>query len=90
MDTGCVFDGHHGQYIYSMIVELAINEGWPEESYDKTWWDGLTDKGASEEMIEAAEEAEEWLNENIAEDGHHYGWNDGEYFYWTDEHWAVV
>lgn len=33
-----------------------------------------------------ADEAEDWLNDNVARPGFSFGWNDGEFFY-MDYHW---
>ena len=91
---GCVFDGHHGQYIYGMIVELARGEGYvPSVEYDRevaatvAYAEGVS---ALEVVIEEAEKAEKWLNGHVAEEGFLFGWEDGEFFYqpaawWQDD-----
>ena len=95
--VGCLFDGHHGQYIYDMIVDLAHGYGYRRTDLYKTeLWrqkrDGEDRHGvqATELIVEEAERAEEWLNENVAEEGYSFGWHDGEFFYqpaawWQDD-----
>ena len=38
-------------------------------------------------MMDATDEAEQWLNENIADEQHAFGWDDGEFFYRTRAEW---
>lgn len=38
-------------------------------------------------VVELADEAEEWLNEHIAPEGHTFGWLDGEFWLMADDDW---
>lgn len=95
METGCIFDGHRGQYIYGDIISLAVSHGMQLSALDAQEMsiaarDSVLGAGvtATEAVIDIANEAEEWLNEHVAEDGHSFGWFDGEYFYQPDGWWS--
>jgi hypothetical protein len=59
-------------------VQLIVS-GLPAEPapHDDPW----------EHIIDAADSAEAWLNDNIAAEGHAFGWHDGEFFYMPNEWW---
>ena len=41
-----------------------------------------------EEILDmAADEVENWMNENIAPEGHSFGWWDGGFYLWPDATW---
>lgn len=90
MDAECIFDGHHGQYIYQMIVDLADSLRWRMSAQDRERYDAREDNTASEFMIELADDAELWLNSVHARKGWSYGWYDGEFFYATNEWWEEI
>ncbi len=37
--------------------------------------------------MDAADEAEVWLNATVAPEGYSFGWSDGEFFLWSDQDW---
>lgn len=81
-NAGCIFAGHRGRYIFREIVDLALLEGWqPSQPVN------LDDEPDSEQMIWASEEAEDWLNDNVAPEGYHFGWWEGEFFLQPDSWW---
>jgi hypothetical protein len=82
--AACIFDSHRGQYIYGAVVALAIQYGYKPEVARKTW----TDAEAGEDVVEAADDAEEFLNE-MTPDGYSFGWSDGDYFLANEAWWSL-
>jgi hypothetical protein len=41
-----------------------------------------------ENMEQASDDVESWLNSHVAPEGYSFGWHDGEFFLWSDETWA--
>lgn len=81
-DVGCYVDSTHGIYITNRICALAKLFG----------WNGLPDYVNTSESLdlEYADEAEIWLNKNVASEGCSFGWLDGEFHYQTTEWWQTV
>lgn len=77
-EAGCIFEGHRGHYIYDAIIQFALDEGWAAV-VDVDWTD--------EAKVDIAEQAESWLNENIADHAWAYGWHYGEFFYMPMSWW---
>lgn len=102
--TGCWIDGHWGVYGVSRLVEIAQDYGFEISDLDESalhaykkgiqsFQDERTGEyhDASEWMLMQgglADEAEEWLNNNVALPGFMFGWNDGEFFYMGIEWWS--
>lgn len=79
-DAGCWVDGHWGQFGSSRVIQLANEFGWTGYIID--------DQPEDYEFIhDIADEAEEWMNNNVAPDGHSFGWFDGEWFLWSHSTW---
>lgn len=82
LEVGCVFDGVLGvSTTIQRICQFALDLG----------WDGRVptdeDQSDSEEVFGLEDEATEWLNEHIAEEGFTFDWHDGSYFYWSNDEW---
>lgn len=78
-DTGCIVDEMWGIYVPQRVCAMAIEAG----------WQGLVpiDDETLQSAYELADEAIEWLNDNMADDGFSYGlWNGGLY-YWANDEW---
>jgi hypothetical protein len=89
-EVGCIFDGHRGHYIYPAIVELAIHYGMPVTEAESLTLANYGADTESVDFVEWADEAERWLNDNVAWPEHSFGWNDGEYYYCPNEWWQEV
>lgn len=81
MKTGCVFDNHRGIYMGEAIIELAESYGMPHEEHRTP---------DDEFYCESIEDAENFLNNNVAEEGYCYGFGEcGDFMYmpisWWDE-----
>lgn len=95
-NAGCWIDGHWGQYGCARLVELADSYGYPGKADIADASDILASMGPSdheadpeawEHIHDAADSAEEWLNDNIAPEGYSFGWYDGEFFLWSQASW---
>lgn len=101
-DAGCWIDGHWGRFGSSRLLSIADDYNWPGYN-DSDLLIAInclsSDEGCDEyirnpfgcicvEIIcDAADEAEAWLNDNVAPEGFSFGWYDGEFFLWSDETW---
>lgn len=95
--TGCVLDGaNRGHYISADIILEAASLGWDGGDRDadgrnaidvaNDYRDGAD--GPEVEFIgEDADEAEEWLNDNRAAEGHRWGMWEGSFYYEDQEWW---
>lgn len=97
-ETGCLINGHFGQYISALICQMAQDYGWtPDEELSRAvalklkemthLIDAELTPEQGERIDEGGEIAERWMNDNVAEPRHSFGWFDGEFFYWTLEAW---
>ena len=97
-DAGCWVDGHWGQYASANVIEMAAAHGWDDAealglaqkhlaSMGPSTSEELSDEEFST-MMAAIDEAEEWLNENVAPEGFSFGWFDGEFFLMSEEWWS--
>ena len=80
METGCVFDNHRGIYIGEAIIELAESYGMPyeeERTPEHEWYH------------EAIDDAINYLNDKVAEDGHSFGYGIGapDFMYMPSDWW---
>lgn len=84
LETGCYVAGHWGIYAYQQVTELAESFGYHGRVLTE---DECRDSSEDIDLVDIAEEAEDWLNENVAEEGHSFGWFDGEFYYWSNADW---
>lgn len=96
-DAGCYVDGHWGQYGVAHMVKRAQEFGFDDDAEVV----GIADRHLAsmsrfaepisddehETLMWASDEVENWLNEHVAPEGYSFGWNDGEFFLWSDEEW---
>lgn len=94
----CLITGHRGHYAHVDLIELALFHGMPDEADDNgiTLSDVVDDYNATggtgdycEFTPELSDEAEEWLNANVATNDHAFGWVDGEFYFANDTWWDV-
>lgn len=83
LPTGCYVDGAHGIFAPRQVCLIASAHGWSGNV--PTDNDCRDD---SDYAVDQAEEAEAWLNENVAEGDKAFGWFDGEFYYWTESEWT--
>ena len=85
-ETGCWIDGHWGHYGITRLIEIAGEYGFPRSQHDKVAIAAYVNDGEMEdEVIAIADDAEWWLNDQVAPDGWAFGWHDGEFFLWPIE-----
>lgn len=90
-DVGCWVDGHWGQYGAARVIEIALAHGWDDEGaadlaarrmgsmLPNPTNDDLSENDF-EKLLWASDDAERWLNENVAPEGYFFEWFDGEFF----------
>lgn len=95
-DAGCWIDGHWGHYTGARLIQIAVANGWGDTqalAVADRYMDGKPQLDSFGEDLEweylwdAVDEAEVFLNEQIAPDGYSFGWFDGEFFLWSDIQW---
>lgn len=97
-DAGCWIDGHWGQYGITRLIEIANGHGFPlspedetaVETYNAGDFDFESDGqvyDAADWVVQVGDDAEAWLNENVAPEGFSFGWHDGEFFLWSTADW---
>jgi hypothetical protein len=86
-DVGCLLDSHTGRYNIPRVIGIALDYGMPMEDQDAEYWANKEDDPDSEYMIEWSQASEEWLNENVADEGFMFGWMDGDFFYQSENWW---
>jgi hypothetical protein len=92
--TGCYVDGHWGQYGIARVIVIADDYGYPYKKDVRLAEKHLASMGPSSEdglndvmmdrLVEASDDAEAWLNENVCADGYCWLWCDGEFYYEAD------
>lgn len=98
-ELGCYVDGRWGQYGPARVIQIACNYGYDDTFLiaanrklnqmggNSNYKNYITDN-KEEHLIWVSEQAEQWLNENVSDPNHSWGWHDGEFFYQSTEWWA--
>lgn len=96
-DAGCYVDGHWGQYGVAHMINRAEEFGYAEPEVTALADKHMASMGPSggedltfdehEALSDASEEAENWLNENVAPEGYSFGWSEGEFNLWSNKEW---
>lgn len=87
IQTGCYIDGHWGQYGIGRLLTVAESFGWVNANNVNE--DNQNDFDL-EFVVDLADEAENWLNDNIAPSDASFGWFDGEFYLWSNKDWSEV
>lgn len=101
LSTGCFIDDRWGVYGVTRLIQIAREFGFEIDEIDETALYAFSkDKDefevegetyyASDIILDQGglgDLAEDWLNDNIAQPGFSFGWNDGEFFYMNDGWW---
>jgi len=98
--TGCWIEGSWGQFASTRLIEIAQEYGYEisdddekavnaYKAYDDEFDGECGEKHNASEWIlmqgGLLDDAEEWLNKNVAREGFAFGWSDGELFYMNTE-----
>lgn len=76
---GCYVDELHGVYAPLRACRVARDFGWVGRQ--------PTD---IEDSWEQSEEALDWLNDNVADNEHSFGWHEGGLYYWSINDWQSI
>jgi hypothetical protein len=91
LQEGCYIDSHHGIYAGPMAVRLAQAYGMNVSDDDELVLAAAEEgdypiEGTDPDAINwILEETEDWLNANLRDDDHFWGWNDGDFGYYANE-----
>lgn len=96
-EIGCIIPGHTGQYAGALLLDFARTYGFEHKALEladrkllamaiPSTADLTVDE--DEALIEAVDDALEWLNVNVAQEGCSFDWYEGEIFYQTEAWWA--
>lgn len=96
-DAGCYVDGHWGQFAVAHMIQRAEEFGYENSVVTDLAARHLASIGPSDEpgitddeheiLSDASDDAENWLNENVAPEGHSFGWFEGEFYLWPIATW---
>jgi hypothetical protein len=76
-EPGCYFDCSRGIYIGNEVQLLAESNGWKPAG-------GIITDPRHEDYLEVVAEAEDWLNDSVAVEGHYWGYNEyGDFGLWS-------
>ena len=95
MMSGCLIAGHRGIYGVSDLITIARGLGFTVSDEDTIVIERYTSdtevahESDSETVAWLADKAEEFLNEETAPEGWHFGWDDGEFFLRTATDWEM-
>ena len=98
--VGWWLDGWWGQYATARLVQIASELGRTNEEDANLAERHLACMGSSDApeigidefnlLVQAADNAEAWMDANIAPEGYCFGWFYGEFYLWNDEDWEEV
>ena len=91
-NAGCWVDGSWGHYGPARLIQIALGHGWKDEDAQFLQEIYFGSNGMYEDcerIYDAADDAERWLNENVAPEDYSFGWYDGEFFLWNNEDWEA-
>jgi hypothetical protein len=88
---GCYVDGGWGHYGLTRLIEVAETGGFPVRQFVRPAIAAYVDHNYSdadyELIVEEADLAEAWLNENIAGSDEAFGWYEGAFYLWPLTTW---
>lgn len=80
--AGCWIDGQWGHYAPVRLVTIAKDSGFRVTHEEQRAIDAYLNGADESEMITyLADQAEAWMNENVAPEGWMFDWIDGEFFF---------
>lgn len=103
-DVGCYASSNHGEHSNARMIMSASSFGYGDDDeqqqkivdlaqshYDTMVSDApkLSDADLKK-LSDAADSVVKWLNENVAPEGHEFGWHEGNFMLWSDDAWAEV
>lgn len=90
--TGCWIDDRWGHYGSARLIQIAVDLGWNDEDAAELAASYMSDEEVDSDIVEqvhyAAEDAQDWLNDNVAKPGYYFGWTDGEFFLMHETWWV--
>jgi hypothetical protein len=90
-EAGCWVDGARGRYTGVRMVEIAVARGMPLDDDDRELLERravVIRGGDDERWNDLLTDVEEWLNRNIAPEGHAFGWVEGDFLLLDEAGWC--
>jgi hypothetical protein len=89
---GCWIDSAWGHYQNAELVIIAGGSGWDNklaiDLANKYMDNGpVFNDNEDSDLVNFADEAEDWMNTAVVPEGYWFGWHDGEFFMMTHEWW---
>ncbi len=95
-EVGVLISGHAGRYGATELIRLAQEYGFGLDTSDSNcvarYEDGEFDPTGEldETILWISEDAEDFLNDHVAEEGYMFSWYEGEFYYqpmlwWTED-----
>lgn len=89
---GCLVGGSWGQYSIAQMLHIAQSFGYENMDALNLATRHLNKSPSFTEsdyelLCTYADQAEDWLNTNVADPSYSFGWLDGEFFYLTNADW---
>ncbi len=88
-ESGCIVDEVHGWRVAQRVCQIATASGW-EGSYKLHEWQSDYSDSEWLELVEGADEAVEWLSEQMCAEGYAICWHDGAIYCMTDAEWESL
>lgn len=90
--AGCWIDDRIGHYISAEVILTAAAYGWKDEAAinaaERYNGNDPDDEDLPQYVYCAAEDAVEWMNENVAPEGYMFGFHDGGFYMMTPDWWS--
>ena len=86
-----IVDEIHGRYVSPLVVQYALDEGWPDREAGPLADKMLRWEEMSADELEAldslVDQAVGWLNENRCGEDESYGFHEGGFYLWPNRLW---
>jgi hypothetical protein len=98
-NAGCWLEGSRGWTVTPAVIDIAVSYGFVLDEEAKAALDAYRDDGGMglpmdsnvpEIVHDVADEAETYLNDNVAPLGYTFGFHDGEFHLQADTWWEEV
>lgn len=102
--TGCWIDDRWGQYGVTRLIEIAKDYGFVtydddeaaiyafKHGEDEFWFENSIHFATDWILMQGGlgDDAEDWLDVNVAQEGYMFGWIDGEFYYMHKSWWETA
>lgn len=87
--AGTWVDGCRGWTAMGVMIDIAVERGWPITNEDDVILEQSRRAGYNSEAVsEIADDAEAFMNDHIAPAGYAFGWHEGDFVLWSEADWC--